>query len=215
MICAQLQVPLRRPLRLLATLALACAGLVGSACLADEVADASDVVRRLQAALVEVATIEPDPGFAERDRRLAPIVTDTHDLETMGRLTVRRFWREWSEAERTAFSEAFARLSIATYASRFAGVSAASFAVVGGSASGEQRVEVESLIHRPDGSSVSLDYLLEQDGERWRIINVLADGASELSLMAAEYFGIVESGGLDGLLAALEEKRAALAAQDR
>ena len=189
-------------------------GLAG-VCHADAVADATAVVTRLQAALVETAALEPDPGLAERHELLAPVVSETHDLGTMGRLTVRRFWREWNEAERARFSEAFARLSIATYASRFAGVAADSFAIVGGSESGERRVEVESLIRRADGTDVSLDYLLEQDGDRWRIINVLADGASELSLMAAEYYEIVESGGIEGLLEALEEKRAALPERGR
>lgn len=201
----------RRALRSRRTACLLAAGLaLTTASRADEVADATAVVARLQAALVETAALLPDAGLPERAQRLDQLIRETHDLETMGRLTVRRFWRQWSEGERAAFSESFAALSVATYASRFAGVGPDSFAIAGGKASGEQRVEVEASIRRGDGTAVSLDYLLERDGERWRIINVLADGASELSLMAAEYFEIGEAGGLDGLLAAFEQKRAAL-----
>ena len=200
-----------------ATALLLSLGLAGSVA-ADDVADATAVVARLQAALVETAGLDPDPGLAARETRLAPVIRETHDLGTMGRLTVRRAWREWSEAQKEAFGDAFAALSIATYASRFGGVGPDSFELVAGGASGEQRVEVNSRIRRADGSAVSLDYLLENDGRGWRIINVLADGASELSLMAAEYFDILDDAGFDGLIAALEEKRAALperAAQDR
>jgi phospholipid transport system substrate-binding protein len=177
---------------------------------ATPVDDATAVIERLQAALVAAAAVQPDPGHAGRYERLAPVIAETHDLETMGRLTVRRFWRDWSEAERAAFTAAFERLSIATYASRFAAVGPETFGIVGGAADGEARVEVRSLVKRKEGDDVPIDYLLQLEDGDWRIINVFADGASELSLMASEYYSILESGGFEALLAELESRIAAL-----
>jgi phospholipid transport system substrate-binding protein len=174
------------------------------------VADAVVVIERLQAALVEVAEIEPDLNLAARYDRLAPVVLETHDLATMARLTVRRFWREWSEEDRAAFTDVFVRLSITTYASRFAAVGPDTLAVLGGSEDGAERVEVNALVRRTAAEDVPMDYLLQLEDGQWRIINVFADGASELSLMAAEYYDIIESRGFDALLATLEDKIAAL-----
>jgi phospholipid transport system substrate-binding protein len=189
---------------------LVAVAILAPAAGAAPVDEATAVIERLQAALVATAALEPDPGHDGRYERLAPVVTETHDLETMGRLTVRRFWRDWSEDQRAAFSEAFRRLSIATYASRFADVGSETFGIVGGAESGEERVEVKSLVRRKDGDDVPIDYLLQGGDGSWRIINVFADGASELSLMASEYYAILESGGFDALLAEIEARIAAL-----
>lgn len=172
--------------------------------------EATAVIERLQAALVAAAALEPDPGHDGRYERLAPVVAETHDLETMGRLTVRRFWRDWSEAQRAAFNDAFVRLSIATYASRFASVGPETFGIVGGAEDGAERVEIQSLVRRRDGDAVPIDYLLQGREGSWRIINVFADGASELSLMASEFYAILEAGGLDALLREIEARIAAL-----
>ena len=186
---------------------------VTSSAIAAPVDDAIDVIEQLQGALVEAAALEPDPGVAGRNEQLAPIVSATHDLETMGRLTVRRFWRDWSEDERAAFSDAFERLSIVTYASRFAGVGPETFAILGGTEDGAERVEVHSVVRRINGEAVPIDYLLQLQDGHWQIINVFADGASELSLMASEYYAILESDGFDALLAEIESR--ILASQER
>jgi phospholipid transport system substrate-binding protein len=201
--------PRRSPLLLQAAL-LATIAILAPAVGAAPVDEATGVIERLQAALVAAAALGPDPGHDARYERLAPVVTETHDLETMGRLTVRRFWRDWSESERASFNEAFTRLSIATYASRFANVGPETFGIVGGAVDGDDRVEVQSLVRRRDGDAVPIDYLLQGRDGSWRIINVFADGASELSLMASEFYAILESGGFDALLREIEARIAAL-----
>jgi len=176
---------------------------------AADTADAIAVVAELHAVLVEVAGLDPAPDLDERTRLLTPVVTSSHDLTRMGRLTVRRFWNSWSEAEQQAFIAAFERLSIATYASRFASVGPDTFEILDGE-SDDDRAEVRSRIRRKDGDDVTLDYTLGFDGERWRIVNILADGASELSVMAATYFDILDSGSLDDVIAEIETEIAEL-----
>jgi phospholipid transport system substrate-binding protein len=178
--------------------------------IAADAAAAVAVVDQLQSRLVEVAGLEPPRDIEERTLLLAPVVISSHDLSRMGRLTVRRFWGDWTEAERQSFLDAFERLSVATYASRFGSVGPDSFEIVGSEVVSDDRVEVKSLIQRKDGDPVSMDYTLRFDGEAWRIVNVLADGASELSLMSADYYDILSSGNLAGLLQDLESRIASL-----
>ena len=47
----------------------------------------------------------------------------------------------------------------------------------------------------------------------WRIINIVADGVSDLALKRAEYQRVFASGGIDGLVAELEQQTRALGAR--
>lgn len=197
-----------RGLRRLWVLAIA-ASLAARTVAADE---AADVVAGLHQALVEVAAIEPTLDLDQRAERLAPVVTSTHDLATMARLTVsRRFWRDWSEAERGAYTEAFERLSVRTYASRFASIRAGQFQLLGSEPLADDRFEVMAAIRRDAPlEAVPMDYTLQRTEAGWRIVNIVADGVSELSLMSARHFDILESGDFDELLADLERQIAEL-----
>ena len=191
----------------LKTLLLCAVALLGAGRLDAATGDeAIAVIEQLHAALVEAAGGAPGLTLEARIELLAPAIRASHDLTTMGRLTVGRFWRRWGDAERNSFSDAFARLSITTYASRFSGVGTDTFAVRGGSSADTDLYEVDAVIRRADADDVPMRYLLRRDDAGWRIINVFADGVSELSLMSSEYFGILEAGGFADLIAALESQ---------
>ncbi len=97
-------------------------------------------------------------------------------------------------------------MSITTYASRFANIGTDDFAVIDAVEAGDDVYEVNAVIHRSDADDVPMRYQLRLDGENWRIVNVFADGVSELGLMRSEYFDILEAGGLEALLGELESQ---------
>jgi phospholipid transport system substrate-binding protein len=169
-------------------------------------ADASAVIGNLQAALVEVAQSASDSSLDQRVAALRPVVDMAHDMERMGRLTVGRFWRSWTDAQRLDFIDAFERLSVATYASRFASVGPDTFEIVSASAVDETNAVVEALIHRLDGEPVEMSYELRLEDGSWRISQVRADGVSELGLMRSSYYEILESDGFAGLIDSIESE---------
>lgn len=169
-----------------------------------------DIVESMHRALVDVAAIEPAPALSTRVDLLAPVLIEAHDFARMGRVTVRRYWRDWSEAERETFVDAFERLSVATYASRFAGIGPDSFEVLGSEADGDDRRIVRARIHRPDDEPVALRYEFRSDDQGWRIVNVLAEDVSELGQMASAFSAILEAGDLSDLLADIEGRIAEL-----
>jgi phospholipid transport system substrate-binding protein len=98
-----------------------------------------------------------------------------------------------------------------TYAARFKTVGADTFrAVTPGTADTAGRVQVATAIARASQPDVSLEYLLQQDETGWRIVNIVADGVSDLALKRAEYQRLFASGGIEGLLAELEQQTEAL-----
>jgi len=174
---------------------------------AAETDDAVAVVDRLHHALIEAAASDGDTE--RRYAMLYPVVTATHDLPYIAQLAVRRYWRGWSDSEREAYVTAFARLSVLTYASRFASVGADSFEIVGSEVDGE-RVEVDALIKRDSADDVTLDYLMRREGDDWRIVNILAEGVSDLALKIDEYGSVLETGTVEDLIDYIDEQAAAL-----
>ena len=123
----------------------------------------------------------------------------------IAQFALRRQWSEFAEADRERFVAAFQRLSVMTYAARFAKVGPESFRPISaGAADSAGRVQVSTAIARADQPDVVLEYLLQQGDEGWRIVNIVADGVSDLALKRAEYQRLFTSGGLEGLLAELE-----------
>lgn len=169
---------------------------------------AVSVVRRLHSALVDAAALE---GVEARYELLEDEIAATHDLEFIGRLTVRRQWRELSESQRSEFTRSFERLSVMSYAARFLNIDAGSFEPPVAEAMSGGRIQVKSGIARADGSIVALEYLLQNEDSGWRIVNVIADGVSDIALKRAEYQALYESGGFDAIVAEIETQTLDLA----
>jgi len=56
---------------------------------------------------------------------------------------------------------------------------------------------------------VHLDYVLHRSSRGWRIVNVVADGVSDLALKRVEYTAVLRKRGFESLLSDLEHKIAA------
>jgi phospholipid transport system substrate-binding protein len=143
----------------------------------------------------------------ERFRTLEPLIAATHDLPYIAEFALRRQWSSLAEADRQRFVAAFERLSVMTYAARFKAVGVDTFRPMKAEpADSSGRIQVKTAIARADQPDVSLEYLLQRDGENWKIINVVADGVSDLALKRAEYQRVFAAGGIAGLIAELEQQ---------
>lgn len=169
------------------------------------------VVERFQKELISVMKAAEQLGYQGRFARLAPAVRRSHDMGTIARISVGAYWDGLDAAQRTRLIETFAELSIATYAQRFDGYAGEQFQT---QSSGELSAEVagvRSLLTQADGGEIRFDYLLRKDDGRWRIVNIVVDGVSDLALKRGEYAEILNRDGFDALIAALDKKIAASA----
>lgn len=169
--------------------------------------DPAAVVERLHATLLEVMQQADALAFEGRYAKVEPVLAATFDFPTIARIVTGRYWRKLDEVQRQAFLDRFAHLSAATYAARFDGYSGETFRTVG---TGEERGYrlVRTELVKSDGSTVSLAYAVAPAADGWRIINVVADGVSDLSLKRADYTSILKDGGMEALLARLDRQTA-------
>ena len=120
-------------------------------------------------------------------------------------------WRKASDAEKDQLSEAFARLTVATYAAQFDGYSGQRFDTVGPKPGPQKTTLVETMLVNPDGDDVALVYVTRLIQGKWQVIDVLLDtGISELARKRSEYRQVLTSEGVSGLLKLLNDKTAAL-----
>jgi phospholipid transport system substrate-binding protein len=168
-------------------------------------------ISALQQGLITAAS-QPGATIEQRYTALEPIVVATHNLPYIAEFALRRQWESLAEEDRARFIAAFQRLSVMTYAARFKAVGANTFRpITAAPADAGGRVQVSTAVARADQPDVSLEYVLQQDGASWRIINIVADGVSDLALKRAEYQRLFSGAGVDGLVADLEAQTAQLA----
>lgn len=170
--------------------------------------DPAAPVERLHAALLDVMQHADALGFEGRRERLDPVIRSVFDLPFISRIALGRHWGELSEDQRARMLDAFTRYTVSTYASRFDGWSGQAFHTLGTQSLDSDRAVVRTELRAGDGEPTQLDYMLQRDGRQWRIVNVIADGVSDLALKRAEYSSIIRREGFDALIAKIEEKTA-------
>ncbi|MGI9336345.1 MAG: ABC transporter substrate-binding protein [Gammaproteobacteria bacterium] len=164
-------------------------------------------VETLHGALLDVMREAGQMGFDGRRDRLRSVIEAGFDFEYISRLVLGPEWAKLDDGGRARMREALAGLTLDTYAARFDGYGGERFETRTSDASKRGRWLVRTRLFSPDEEDVTLDYLLHRAGGEWRIVNVIANGVSDLSIKRAEYTGIVKSEGFDHLIDAITRQR--------
>lgn len=180
-----------------------CASIASTAAAALPAAPA-DVVNTLHSSLTETMTQSAKLGCEGRLKRLQPVVEASFDLPFVAERALRRSWKTLDEAQRQRFTAALRRSFITTYATEFSTPGAVTFATGSSEPLANGDVLVHSTLTPNGGSAITLDYVLRQRAEHWQVVNVLADGVSDLALRATQYEGLMKSSHFDALIARLD-----------
>ncbi|MGI9229497.1 MAG: ABC transporter substrate-binding protein [Gammaproteobacteria bacterium] len=164
------------------------------------------VVEGLHTTLVQIMQDADALGYEGRYEIMQAVVEKHFDNALIARVVLSRHWETLDSDQRAAFIATLTRLSIAIYAYRFSGHNGESFQTVQTKPARRGRVLVQTELLRPDHRPVRLDYLLHQRDEHWLIINITANGVSDLSLRRAEYASVIEENGEENGYNTLMEK---------
>lgn len=156
-------------------------------------------------------TADQAGGFEARYRRLEPLIDSTHHFRSIAILTIgRSAFEELDPAAAARFVATFRELSIATYASRFDDTAGVTFTLTGDGDWRRGIRQVTGELKKRNGEVVALEYWMKRQRGRWDVLNVVADGVSDISLKKAEYGPVLKERGLEALIGELEAQTARL-----
>jgi len=164
------------------------------------------VIEHFHATLLSVMQHADRLGYQGRYTTLEPEIRNTYDLTLVARLSIGRSWHTLSADQHKQFVTIFSRLVIATYASRFDGYSGETFNYISEQPLSHQRMLIHTQLTRSDDDAVQLDYILRHAHGHWRVINVIADGVSDLALKRADYAAVLKQDGFHALIGKLKAK---------
>ena len=167
---------------------------------------AKQVVDKFQTVLLDVMKNGKQLGYTGRYEKLYDAVANSHDLNKIARITVGKEWENLSEAQQQSLVDAFSKFSVASYAHNFKDYAGESFVFDSEEETTRGGVVIHARLLIPDEKDVKFDYMLKEIGDNWRIINIIANGVSDLALKRSEYTNILQREGFDALIAKINEK---------
>jgi phospholipid transport system substrate-binding protein len=186
---------------------LAVAVLFQAPAFADSSDPAASRITSFYGSLLDTMKQAKQLGVKGRYDKLSPVLAKTYDLPSMSKLAVGPSWSALTPQQQAAIINAFTRMTIATYASRFDGFSGEQFQILETSDRTNGDKIVKTQIVKSDGGTVPLNYLMRKSGTDWKIVDIYLDGTiSELANRRAEFGAILKSGGPDALVVSLNKQ---------
>jgi len=169
--------------------------------------DAKSTVDAFDSSLLDVMKNAEKLGYQGRFDKFDPVINKVYDIPLMTRISVGPQWSSLTPDQQAKVTEAFKKLSIATYASRFDGYGGESFQITGESpANGGDQI-IDTKLMRPNDEPVELNYRLRKSGDDWKIIDVYLSGTiSQLANYRSEFSATLRTGGADALVALINKK---------
>lgn len=182
---------------LAATAVLAASASVWTAAAAEP---AQNVVENLDNTLIATMKQGKELGFSGRYKKLAPVIDQSFALDRIAKLALGPSWKKLDANQQQQYRAMFRKDTLATYASRFESYSGESFKIKNVKDAPGGRRQVNTVIVS-NGKEIPISYVLDNTGGEWKIVNVVAKGASDLALKRAQYTSSIRDKGPDGFIA--------------
>ena len=173
---------------------------------APSAADAQKFIDSLGEAAISSLT-GTDLSEDEREKRFRSLLESHFDLPGISKFVLARYWRVATDAERADFRRLFEELLVQAYAKKFAEYAGERFKVSGALANDDGSITVNSLIDRPNGDQIRLDWRIE-DVSGLKISDLIVEGVSLRTTYRSDVGSVIQNGGgkVASLLDALRQK---------
>lgn len=167
-----------------------------------------DVTGRMLAVLREDAR-DGEVDVERMRERVREEIVPHLDFVTMTKLAVGSPWRNASTEQKRTLVTEFRELLLRTYTHALDQYNNQELVFLPLRESPyEDRVTVRSKVIRSDGPEIPVHYSLRYDDGEWKVYDIVVDGISLVTTYRSNFAGEIQSNGIDGLIARLEEKNA-------
>jgi phospholipid transport system substrate-binding protein len=163
-------------------------------------------VDKLNSVLIDVMRNAKQLGYQGRYKKLDSVVRETHEFDAIAQIALGNHWKSLDQQQKRSFVQKLADLSVATYAAQFNDYAGEEFKYEAEQSVKPTRVTLRYALQAPKEKPVKFEYMLNQSGGKWAIINIVVDGISDLALKKAQYTSVIDREGFDSLLNKLTQK---------
>lgn len=165
-----------------------------------------EIIDGFHAVLLETMQNADSLGYKGRYEKLRPAIEAAFNLPLMARVVAGKHWSKMNEADRKTLTDAFSRMTIATYAARFNGYGGEKFQTLG-----QQDIRRRTLLVKTQlvtsEEPVGLSYLMRETDNGWKVIDIYLKGTySELATRRSEYSSLLGRDGLQQLVALIDKR---------
>ncbi len=142
----------------------------------------------------------------QREKEFKKLLSDSFDMETIGRFALGRYWRTASPAQQKEYLKLFKQMVVEVYASRFSEYGGQKLEIKSARAEGKSDVLVTSIIKGGE-PEVRLDWRVRYKNGRYKVIDVVVAGVSMALTQRSDFSSVIQRGGgsVDVLLAELKK----------
>jgi phospholipid transport system substrate-binding protein len=127
------------------------------------------------------------------------------DTQYAARLVLARFWRTASPKQQQDFVAAFENSMFANYGNALLGFQSNRLQVLPTRGTPDPKgTLVRTVIHRDDGSTVSVNFQLHQTPQGWKAWDVIVEGISYVKSFRDDFGSQIEQQGLDAVIQRLQ-----------
>ena len=192
--------------------AVSAAGLVSAALMAPGAAVASPPVgprQAVESAIVGVLTLRDGEvngtPVADRWAKIRKIARETFDFDEIARRALARHWQDRTPEEQAEFVALFTDLLERSYVTQIEASAGETITFVGESVNGGF-ARVRSKIMTRRGTAIALDFHLHVREGRWRVYDVLIDGASVVASYRSQFDRVIRAESYHVLRDRLQQK---------
>lgn len=144
--------------------------------------------------------------------RFEELLTDTFDMEGIGRFLLGRYWRLATPEDREAYLKAFKESIVYTYTARFDEYSGQKLVVDGSRQDGQFTLVSSRIVEPKGGPDVKVEWRLIRQGDDFKVADVVIEGVSMSVTQRQEYASVIQSNGgeVKALIKALNDRMARL-----
>jgi phospholipid transport system substrate-binding protein len=147
-------------------------------------------------------------ALALAEQKILPHV----DFRAMTQLALGRNWAKASPAQQEQVVSGFRNMLIRTYSNAIGTYQGQKMEVKPTRMDpGDTDVTVRNSYLSPGRPAVQVDYRMEKTSDGWKIYDIVFDGVSLVATYRSEFAQQVRDGGIEGLIARLDQKRDAAA----
>jgi len=197
---------LQRSVRRVAVPLLVTVGWLPALPAAADPAAASKVVESLQNSIITAMNKGTQWSYEERFKALEPVVDSAYHFPAISQIVLGAQWKPLTPAQQKNFIAAFTALAVAQMADKFDSHSGQQFVVTARQPIRRGQVMIRTVMKRKSEDDIRFDYVLAPISGKWRIVNVVVDGVSDLAVKRAEYQKTIKSNGFDALMRDIRSK---------